>query len=236
MRSRSKRLGILGGSGPRASAEFHRRLLQHAQTRWNCILDSDFPEIVHISRDFGLSEKGVDNTERTLRLLVESATDLRNLGCQVLALPCNSLHELVPSLEQMATLPVVDIIRSTVEDVLRVAPENSTVVVLSSESTQRQELYTKEFSRHARQLEKIPQEVQTQVTRLIAAVMQEGPSLRLEAELNALIRKVGSPQTIIVLGCTELSLLSPSPSKGLVIDSMTALVNHTLEYLENENL
>lgn len=50
----SKRIVIIGGMGPQASVELHRRLIAHA-TMNGAADNHDYPEVVHISlpvRDF----------------------------------------------------------------------------------------------------------------------------------------------------------------------------------------
>jgi aspartate racemase len=90
MESPSKNLGVLGGLGPAAGAEFFRLLSEKASAS----KDQEHPVIFMISdphipdRTAAMLGNGEDPTERVKKRLLSIAGQ----GVDFLAVPCNTVH------------------------------------------------------------------------------------------------------------------------------------------------
>ncbi|MDE1171187.1 MAG: aspartate/glutamate racemase family protein [Verrucomicrobium sp.] len=222
------RIGILGGAGPLASAEFHKRLIELAATEWGAFQDSEYPEVVHVSHGYpGLTEAGLVNMAAARDTVTHSVEFLKNAGCRHVAVPCNSLHAFIPELREQFGELVLDMIDATAGYVAKSAPDRP-VLVLGSGSTREGGLYDGALA--ARGLSRLAPDESTQsrTNALIAGVMLHGASEGLDAALSELIREVAAPTTSVILGCTELSLIRPRGVPNPVFDSTTALAHATL--------
>jgi aspartate racemase len=231
MTSSNRRIGVLGGAGPLASAEFHKRLIETAALEWGAFQDADYPEIVHVSHGYpGLTEKGLVDKDAARQTVLDSIQFLIRAGCRHVAMPCNSLHALMPELRLNFGNVMLDMIEATAKYVARHAPDKP-VLVLGSGSTRKDSVYG--HALEAQGLVRLPtnEDTQNRTNALIEGVMQRGASAELDDALSSLIREVAAPDASIILGCTELSLIRPRDVPNRVFDSTTALAHVALAAL-----
>lgn len=221
-----------------ASAHFHLRVLAQAQSVWGSIEDGDYPEILHISRAYpGMTKKGLVDPALALPAVIRALRTLENAGCTHVAIPCNSLHVLLPELQKHTHLFVFDMVDATANAVARAfQTRRRPVVVLGSDSTAASHLYDERLVEKGIRTAVVPAVLQEQITELIHAVMKTGPTAQLEAMLTKLMLENFATDTLFVLGCTELSLLTPAVPNGTVIDSLSELVTRLFETDTHENL
>lgn len=105
-------LGVLGGMGPAASAEFLRILAEKAPAK----TDQEHPLVYMISdpripdRSSAILGRGDDPTDQ-LRQDLES---LAAMGVGVLAVPCNTAHYFIDKFREELPVPLVHIVEATV--------------------------------------------------------------------------------------------------------------------------
>ena len=108
-----KRLGILGGMGPAASAEYIVRLIQ--QTSATC--DQEHIPFVLWNEpripDRSTSMKFGNNDP--LPWLIEGILKLKSVGCEYIVIPCNSAHYWFDDLTKLG-IPIVHIVDSVVDE------------------------------------------------------------------------------------------------------------------------
>ncbi|MCA1705022.1 MAG: amino acid racemase, partial [Actinobacteria bacterium] len=97
-------VGVLGGMGPLATAEFMRLLVastpaKRDQEHLHVIVDSN-PMIPN--RTAALLHGGEDPTP----MLVESARLLESAGAEILAMPCNTAHCFLADIQAAVSIPV----------------------------------------------------------------------------------------------------------------------------------
>jgi aspartate racemase len=227
----NRRIGILGGAGPLASAEFHKRLIELASTRWGAFQDEDYPEVVHVSHGYpGLTEKGLVDMSAARDTVLRSIEFLRRAGCRHVAIPCNSLHALMPELRAEFGELMLDMIEATAKYVAANAP-GKPVLVLGSGSTRKEGFYANVLEMAGLTAILPDPETQQRTNALIEAVMQGDAGERLDRALGELIQEVAPSESSVILGCTELSLIRPCGATNAVFDSTTALAHETLDAL-----
>ena len=233
-------------------------------------MDCDYPEIIHVSHAHcGLSERGLVEPELALASLKKSLKLLEAAACSHVAIPCNSLHPLLPALQDETPMQLLDMVHScclAVQEATMRLP--GCVVVLGSDSTKKSDIFIEPLRKLGVNCVSADKQVQILTDTHILQAMKEGstPALRqrlqrliehaakiatrsMRTELAASTNISGSSilaarpfQVTVVLGCTELSLLStenprtwpcPVPVGSLnvdiqVVDSMSSLVNTTV--------
>jgi aspartate racemase len=132
-------VGILGGMGPEATADFYLKLV-HAtpatrdQEHLQVLIWSD-PTIP--DRTDALLTHGEDPTPA----LIAGARLLKAAGAQLLAVPCNTAHAFLAAVQAEVDIPIVHMIEETAKYVQRLSPTVQKVGLLSTTGTQKAGLY-----------------------------------------------------------------------------------------------
>lgn len=132
-----KKLGVIGGMGPAASAEFLRLLTLKAPAETDqehpvvyMIADTELPD-----RSSAIMGKGVDPSQQ----LEDDFTKLALMGADIFAVPCNTAHYFIDRFERSLPRPLVHIVEETVLAARRLNPEGAWM--LSTEGTMQSGLY-----------------------------------------------------------------------------------------------
>lgn len=96
-----KSIGIIGGLGPAATAYFRQRLIQRAQQQFGAHEDWEYPAIYEVTvQDREFTHKGEYCEDRTYGVLVTAIAQLESLGADLIAIPCNTAHMEIDSLQE----------------------------------------------------------------------------------------------------------------------------------------
>jgi aspartate racemase len=225
-----KRLGILGGMGPAASAEFVNRLVQ--QTPASC--DQEHVPFVLWNNpqipDRSTSMRNGDNAP--LPLLIEGIAMLKAMSCDHIVIPCNSAHYWYDDLIKIG-VPITHIVDSVANELKRLSVENQTIGIMGTQGTI-------EFGIYQRRLEQqgwpciIPSQqemdilVQPAIDLIKAGKIQESQTM-LMTVIQSLINRGAKA---VVLGCTELPLaIRITEEKGVsIVNSIDSLVKVAITY------
>ena len=226
-----QRMIIIGGMGPQASLELHRRIIRRASA--NDARDgTDFPYIVHLSLpvpDF------IANESRRSKALEIIINELKNIGASmddIIIIACNTAHLLQLDIEQRLNVHITSMVDAAIDYASR---HYKTIRLLASPTTIRIGLYDKPL-KAAGVTVLTPDDNERQALETIIRTVIAGrivPQLALEkVERIAKFEKVGIDNCVenrlnnppILLGCTELSCaFAEKPS---TIDPMNILINH----------
>ncbi len=116
-----KTLGVLGGMGPAATAEFLRLLASCVPAR----TDQQHPRILLLS-DPGVPERTsaiLTGSDAPLPYLREGLLTLARWGADLLAVPCNTAHAFVDRFRGQLPVPLVHIVDATLREAMRRSPE-----------------------------------------------------------------------------------------------------------------
>src|SRR4051812_1886006 len=226
-------LGVLGGMGPLASAQFMLRLtLLTPATR-----DQD-----HIPAVLWSDPRVPDRTDAKrgtgpdpLPWLVHGLHGLAAAGCGAVAIPCNTAHGWIDGMRAASKLPILDIIDAAAEDLRRQGIRPGRIGVLGTAATLAMRLYQ---DRLGGQGWPSIQPDEAEMARLVTPAIAMVKANRLQeayqpaAEAVALLRDRGAEA--IVLGCTELPLaVQAGPWQELdvpVVDTIDALARAAIRW------
>ncbi|MDT8285138.1 MAG: amino acid racemase [Thermovirgaceae bacterium] len=118
-----KVLGILGGMGPAATAEFLRLLADLAVAD----RDQDHPQIILFSnpRIPDRTAAIIGGGEDPAPDILEGLKRLESWGAQLLAVPCNTAHVFIDRFRGDLYVPLVHIIEETVSRARNASPEGA---------------------------------------------------------------------------------------------------------------
>jgi len=132
-------IGIIGGMGPEATAYFYWLIIKKTKARKDqehihVIIDS-YPQIP--PRTVAILGKGPS----PLPYLIESARRLEGAGAEILVMPCITAHYYYDKLKARTSLPVVNLLQVTVEEIRRTLPEARKIGLIGSTGTIKSRLF-----------------------------------------------------------------------------------------------
>lgn len=234
-------LGIVGGMGPLASAEFLRTIYrenveEREQTAPRCLMVSDptFPDrTAALLR--GARGELVDRLQRSVSTLVEQ-------GATRVVVACFTIHEVIDELPSELRDRVVSLVDLTIEELRRErrsAADEGPRLLLTTTGTHRCGV----FSRHPRWPEvalgvsPLNAQDRDELHALLYRLKRGADPARELSHVRALERRYGARGSIF--GCTELHLLqSPldaqaAPAGPRPIDALRTVARHYREIMEH---
>lgn len=221
-------LGILGGMGPLASADFMRQLT--LLTPAEC--DQD-----HIPAVLWSDPRVPDRTaarlgdgEDPLPALLRGIRGLEAAGCTAIAIPCNTAHGWHAAMQAATPLPILHIVDAAAEDLRRQGVPEGPVGLLGTAATLAMGLYQERLGRPC--LTPDAAEMARLVSPAIALVKANrvAEAHAPLAEAASLLRARGA--RAVVLGCTEipLGIAAGPPLPFPVVDTVAALARAAIRH------
>ena len=214
-------LGILGGLGPMASIYFCEMLISHTAAQ----KDSDHLNFLLSSRadtpDRSSFILGLSNDDPTPAMTAEAAR-LESAGADIIAIPCNTAHYFYDAICDAVSLPILNIITETARFCKSSGAKK--IGVLATEGTAASGAYEKFLDGYSIDVIPLSRDEQNTVSNIIFGQIKKG----LAPDVNALLSVVTALRErgaeLIVLGCTELSLIKKQfPLPEYIIDSLELL-------------
>ena len=224
-----KKLGVLGGMGPAAAAEFLRQLA----VKCPATIDQEHP-VVYMIGDcetpdrstaiFGAGESPLPRLKKNLLQLCE-------MGADVLAVPCNTAHYFIDQFKEELPIPLVHIVEETVLAAQRLSPEGAWM--LSTKGTRATGIYQKVAEKYNFTLF-IPNEEQSDKSQEVINLVKANKMAEAGALCKELVEELWVERDLPVMtACTELPLgydASGLPQEKSV-SSIGALVDATVKTL-----
>lgn len=226
-------LGVIGGMGPLATADFLAKLAlatpaacDQAHIPVLMVGDCGTPD-----RSAALAGDGPSPLPRLLAAVDFLAAE----GVELIAMPCNSAHAWYGELAERSARPVLNIIDACIERIRCRQRSARRIGVLSTEGTACQGIYSRRLA--AQGFEAIvptAAEFSRWVTPGIARVKANAPAeaqALLQAGADALFARGAE---VVILGCTEIPVALQDTTRALpdrYVDSTAALVAAVLSRL-----
>jgi aspartate racemase len=229
-------IGVIGGMGPQASAEFYRLLIQGAKQRYGARNNDDFPEICMDSVPVPDFLSDTDKMEEAAVMLEDRVRRLSAYGSTVITMACNTACILAERLQKQTQIPFVSVIDEVVK---KVVSEKKKLLLLASPMSLRFGLYQVKFARQGIEYV-VPEKTDHQeIEYIIREVIDDGNKELLMHKLVRLTERYLETYKIegIVLGCTELPLVFPKNYRIPVYSSLSILAESILKrYYNKEKL
>lgn len=220
------RLGVIGGLGPMATAYYMELMIRMTDAK----RDQDHPEVIIMNvpsipdrTAFILGKSQADPCGP----MVELGRQLKGLGCSVVATPCVTAHYFHETLQEQIGLPVIHVIRRTAE-LLRQAGIRR-VGLMATDGTVCSGIFQRQVEEQGMELVLPSEAGQKGVMTLIYDQVKAGiqPDMNLFAAIRDDLRCSGAE--VIVLGCTELSLLKKAQDLGDgILDALEVLAKESV--------
>ena len=226
MKNNSKILGVLGGLGPMATAYYLELMIkmtdaatdqEHLQS-----IVMNFPTVPdRTAYILGRSK------ESPLESMIALGQQLKAMGAGVIATPCITAHYFHQSLQEGIGLPMIH----GIECIARQLAQGgiSRVGLMATDGTVQSGIFQRQVEEQGMELILPDAEGQKAVMRLIYDQVKAGkqPELSLFESVRDQLRRKGAQ--VVVLGCTELSLLKKEfPLGGGILDALEVLAQESL--------
>lgn len=224
----SEVIGILGGMGPAATADFYAKLVANTHV----LKDQDHPQVV-IWSDPAIPDRTealLDGGEDPTPWMEHGIEILAGAGATMVAIPCNTAHAFVPALAKRAPIPIVHMIGEVARELAEVPERVTRIGLLATTGTCRTGLYQQWMDQRGIEVLLPADDDQDAVMTAIRAVKagQVGPAtLELFAEVARHLVDAGAQA--IVAGCTEIPLaLSAEAVSVPLVDPVQVLARAVL--------
>jgi aspartate racemase len=218
-------LGIVGGMGPEATAEIHRRIVAYTAARSDqehipmCILNE--PRIA--SR----TDYVLHGAESPLKTITRCIDALAALGVRNFIIPCNTSHVFAESFSRREDISFVDMVEETKRHV-RYSHGNRRRCVLATAATVALDLYGDATAGEPPSTFYPDRRSQAELGRIISSVKGKREPLR--ESRRRLVRvmeriRERERECVFILACTELSVaMAGSAVRGIrYVDAMDVL-------------
>jgi aspartate racemase len=228
-----KKIGILGGMGPEATAQLYFRIIKLFQRRYGAKYDADFPEIIILNLPI---PDVVESPQQKVKCkLIYGLKKLASAKVDFIAIPCNTINCYMPDFRNEVSVPIINLLRETVSEVQRLKLKR--IGLLATEMSIRKKIYDKILGGIKMITPNLKQ--QKAVTQIILRVMageKRNSDKKMLQEIILYLRRKGAEK--IILGCTELPLLVKNNKDTLSTIEILAkavVTKSIVGGLENEN-
>ncbi len=226
-------LGVLGGMGPLASAQFMLRLTlltpaERDQDHIPAVLWSDPrvpPRLL----------PGVQGGEDPLPALLRGVRGLEAAGCGAIAIPCNTAHGWIDGMRAATRLPILHIIDAAADDLRRQGVPEGRIGILGTATTLAMRLYQDRLDALGWTcLEPDAATMARLVTPSIATVKANQVAEAYAPLAEAILQLKDRGAKAVVLGCTEIPLgIQAGPWEELgvpLVDTIDALARAAIRW------
>ena len=217
-----KRLGILGGMGPAASAEYITRLIQ--QTPATCDQEHIPFVLWNEPRTPDRSTSLRNGDDKPLPYLLQGIQVLKAVGCSLIVIPCNTAHFWYDELIKLR-VPIVHIVDSVAYSLCDADVNSGTIGIMGTQATIELGLYQNhltDWNCIVPSQEEMDNIVQPAIDLVKAGDMIKSHSM-LMSVVDSLIARGAQA---VVLGCTEIPLAVREDNRNGIplINSIDSLV------------
>jgi aspartate racemase len=225
-----KKIGILGGVGPQATAYIYQSIIKQANKGHDAVNNDDYPYVVVASvpvPDF-ISDK--TNLPKAKDMLIEAAKGLVKSGCDVLCIGSNTVHILLEEIKQAVDTPflsMIELVAQECKDAVykRVALLGTPVLIKSG-------LYKEELDKYGIELITPTDEQEAVCDEVIRRTIANKPIDDIKSKYVEVLNDMfEAGADTIILGCTELPMVLNYEALGRrVISSDEVLAKGITEY------
>lgn len=201
----NKKIGIIGGVGPQASAYLYSEIIKIAQEKYGVKENNQFPEIILYSipvPDFISDLKNLVQAKQMFQRVIFS---FQKIGVDYIAIGSNTVHLLLGDFQKITKIKFISMIEVVAGKII--LDNRKKVGILSSSMTKESGLYSKKLQEKGIEFlypDNFGQKKVEEITRGVLAgrVKQESR----EEYLKVIDRLFSQGAEAIILGCTELPL------------------------------
>ena len=228
----TKRLGILGGMGPAASAEYVARLV--AQTPATCDQEH-IPFVLWNNPQIPDRSTSLRNEDdRPLPFLLEGIKILKAARCDLIVIPCNTAHFWYDDMVKLK-VPIVHIVDSVADALRDVGVASGTIGVMGTQATVELGLYQYKLNKAGWTCIVPSKDEMDTLVQPAIDLIKGGTVLEAQLPIMKVVHSlIDRGAQAVVLGCTELPLAVRIDKENGVplINSIDSLVKSAIKHFK----
>lgn len=198
------KLGVIGGMGPMATQVLYKEIIERTDVK----CDQEHIDMIilsHASMPDRTAAIKSGNTHEVFANLLADAKMLENNGVDAIAIPCNTSHFFWKPLQAEIEVPIINMVRCTVERIKKENPSIKKVGLLATDGTVYTGIYNKECEKLGIECVAPEENIQKIVMDIIYNQIKIGEKGSMEdfMKIDSYLKKAGCEAAI--LACTELS-------------------------------
>ncbi len=226
-----KTIGIIGGMGPLATIDLYKKIVDNTkaekdQDHIHVIIDS-YPQIE--DRTAYILHGGKNPAEK----LIESARRLEKAGADALIMPCNTAHYFADIIENKVDIPLISIIKSTVNAIKEKYPNVKNIGLIATEGTIKSEVYHKELKANGYNMVEVSEDTENNIMDSIYKGVKAGKTEEYVDIFQKCVDEiVNNGAELLIAGCTEIPILIPYIKTNVkVVDATEELALAVIKYV-----
>ena len=225
-KNQTTRIGILGGIGPEATAEFYSGLIKEIQKKLPIESNKDFPQII-INSIPAPELVGEIIPKEELAPYFKGIQELDLLGVDFIAMICNTIHLFREELQEVTKCPIIDL-RKEIAFKINAKKTNS-ILVLGAPKT-----VNKLYNFKTLKIVK-PNKKEIKILSEAIFLFNKGEQKQRQTKKVKKICKkyVGRNAEAVLLGCTEIALMLKKTNMPK-IDPMEIMIGSIINRLAKE--
>ncbi len=222
-----KKLGVIGGMGPLATAHFYELIIQMT----DATKDQDHIDMVIYSKasipdrtDYILG----NSQENPVTTMIEAGKSLVLSGVDYIAIPCVTGHNFYDQIAANLEVPVIHMIKETVRYLKLHGVQCAGI--MATDGTIISKIFQNELERSGIKAVIPSQRMQTYISSLIYQNIKANLPPDMDKFYAVSEELKSNSAEIIILGCTELSLIKRDNSIGSgFLDALEVLAMHSIQ-------
>ncbi len=221
------KIGIIGGMGSLASAEFYRRIILRTDAKAD-IEHNNMVILNHATLPDRTYCICYGQEERFLKDIKEDFEILNRIAVDAIALPCNTSHYFYNEFKEFTDIKVLNMIESTMKAILDRGYKKAKI--FSTIGTYSSEIYHKYAEAMGVEIVEIEDSLNAEVSSIIRSIKASNKPELSEQLFNKIIESNCSEDIIGIVACTELSLINlTEENRSFTVDALDILVEETLK-------
>ncbi|ABW18109.1 cysteate racemase [Alkaliphilus oremlandii] len=225
----NRTLGIIGGMGPLATANLFNKIVLKTEAK----SDQDHIHIL-IDNNIAIPDRTaylVGDGDNPLEELVKSAKRLENMGADFLIMPCNTAHYFYQEIKDVINIAFLNMIEETVMHIKEKYPTSKKVGLLATDGTVQSKIYDLYFNKENIEMINLDENSQKSIMNIIYSVKAGKNQIPLEDIYSAIDELKGKGADVVILGCTELSVVNEKHDlKGNIVDALNIITETAIQF------
>ena len=227
-----KVLGVIGGMGTDATIDFYTRIMNHTVAH----KDQEHIDMVIINhasiidRTYAIKNNKLDEL---LKQMHENLKILENAKVTSIAIPCNTSHSIIDKIQQLTSIPIINMIEETAKGLKEVVNKGEKVGIMATDGTIMLKIYQQACKKYDIEYFVPDDNIQKQIMDIIYDDVKAKGIFDNEKFKKVLNYFLQNGCKYVILGCTELSGFKKDFDKN-TIDPMDYLVKAAILSVDKE--
>lgn len=227
-----KKIGIIGGLGALASCDLYQKIISLTpankdQDHIPLIIDSNSQ--IPDRTSFIMGESSIDPTLH----FIQSAKNLKNCGCDDIAIACNTAHFFAEAIEKEVDVKILHIAKIAINAVKKEFPNAKKIAIIGTTGTKKAGIYDKILKQNSYEIVEFDERTTKDIMACIYDGVKAGKTKEYIDLFNDIIKRIDAD--VFIAACTEIPMLLPYLKSDVkFIDATLELARFIVSYSKGE--